>query len=281
MNKKYKSMLTKLDFDLNLLESSSEDVLFIAEEGIKITRKALKQLRAKVISNNFNSVKEEIEFFKFIKPKVYSKLIYYVKLFCLESKKPKGSIKSKVKYFNEQVNKLQLYFQDNLDFYHYYRRGATMFDEHYFLRNKANIRLFPDSFHFLTDEQFSTSHDSTVATIIAYDMLIVYLSKEIEILESNGNYINMEALQKQSQIVWTSPKIHLIELIYALHSMDVINNGSVSIKDIARVTERIFKVDLGDYYRAFLEIRMRKKGRTKFLDMLKENLEKRMNETDY
>lgn len=281
MNKKYKSMLTKLDFDLNLLESSSEDVLFIAEEGIKITRKALKQLRAKVISNNFNSVKEEIEFFKFIKPKVYSKLIYYVKLFCLESKKPKGSIKSKVKYFNEQVNKLQLYFQDNLDFYHYYRRGATMFDEHYFLRNKANIRLFPDSFHFLTDEQFSTSHDGTVATIIAYDMLIVYLSKEIEILESNGNYINMEALQKQSQIVWTSPKIHLIELIYALHSMDVINNGSVSIKDIARVTERIFKVDLGDYYRAFLEIRMRKKGRTKFLDMLKENLEKRMNETDY
>ncbi len=280
MNKKYKNILKKLDFDLNFLESSSEDPLFIAEEGIKITRKALKELRAKVISNNFNSIEEEIEFFKFIKPKVYSKLIYYVKLFCLENKKPRGSVKSRVKYFNEQVNRLQVYFQDNLDFYHYYRRGATIFDEHYFLRDKVNIRLFPDSFHFLIDDQFSTSHDSTVATIMTYDMLIVYLSREIEKLENNGNYINMELLHKQSPIVWTSSKIHLIELIYALHSMDVINNGSVSIKDIARVTERIFKVDLGDYYRAFLEIRMRKKDRTKFLNMLKENLEKRMDETD-
>ena len=72
----------------------------------------------------------------------------------------------------------------------------------------------------------------------------------------------------------------MIELIYALHSTDAINNGTADIKDIAYFVERIFRIDLGNYYRAFLEIRMRKNGRTKFLDTLKEELIKRMDETD-
>jgi len=148
------------------------------------------------------------------------------------------------------------------------------------VRGKSDIHLFPDSFHFFTDEEFSTSHDSSVATIMAHDLLIIYLKREIDKLTNNDNELALQLLQKQSKITWTSRKVNLIELIYALHSTDTINNGAVDIKDIARVAERIFKIDLGDYYRAFIEIRMRKKGRTKFLDLLKENLEKRMDEID-
>ena len=164
--------------------------------------------------------------------------------------------------------------------YHYYRRGDTFLDEHYFLRGKSDIRLFSDSFYFYTDEEFSTSHDCSVATIIAYDLLMIHLKKEIDKLENNSNHISLQYLQKQSKMTWTSQKVSLIELIYAIHSTDVINNGNVDIKEIACIVEQIFKIDLGDYYRAFLEIRMRKKGRTKFLDSLKESLEKRMSEVD-
>ena len=181
---------------------------------------------------------------------------------------------------NNYIEKLQTYFNDNLDFYHYYRREATVFDEQYFLRGKADIRLFPDTFHFFVDEQFATSHDSTVATILAYDLLIVHLKREIDKLENNGNYASLRLLQSKTKITWTAHKIYLIELIYALHSTDVINNGTVDIKDIAYFVEKTFKVDLGDYYRAFLEIRMRKNGRTKFLDILKKQLTKRMDDTD-
>ncbi|SIQ16477.1 RteC protein [Maribacter ulvicola] len=181
---------------------------------------------------------------------------------------------------NNYIEKLQTYFNDNLDFYHYYRREATVFDEQYFLRGKADIRLFPDSFHFFVDEEFATSHDSTVASILAYDLLIVHLKREIDKLENNGNYASLRLLQSKTKITWTAHKIYLIELIYALHSTDVINNGTVDIKDIAYFVEKTFKVDLGDYYRAFLEIRMRKNGRTKFLDILKKQLTKRMDDTD-
>ena len=280
MTTNYDDILKKLDNKLDILEIEEQDILLKAEKGIKLAKQTLKKVRSIIVDYEFETKLEEIHFFKCTKPKIYSKLIYYVKLFNIESKRPRGSNKSQVKYLNNYIEKLQTYFNDNLDFYHYYRREATVFDEQYFLRGKADIRLFPDSFHFFVDEEFATSHDSTVASILAYDLLIVHLKREIDKLENNGNYASLRLLQSKTKITWTAHKIYLIELIYALHSTDVINNGTVDIKDIAYFVEKTFKVDLGDYYRAFLEIRMRKNGRTKFLDILKKQLTKRMDDTD-
>ena len=280
MTTNYDDILKKLDNKLDILEIEEQDILLKAEKGIKLAKQTLKKVRSIIVDYEFKTKLDEISFFKCTKPKIYSKLIYYVKLFNIEGKRPRGSNKSQVKYLNNYIEKLQTYFNDNLDFYHYYRREATVFDEQYFLRGKADIRLFPDSFHFFVDEQFATSHDSTVASILAYDLLIVHLKREIDKLENNGNYASLRLLQSKTKITWTAHKIYLIELIYALHSTDVINNGTVDIKDIAYFVEKTFKVDLGDYYRAFLEIRMRKNGRTKFLDILKKQLTKRMDDTD-
>lgn len=280
MTTNYDDILKKLDNKLDILEIEEQDILLKAEKGIKLAKQTLKSVRSIVVDYEFETKLEEIHFFKCTKPKIYSKLIYYVKLFNIESKRPRGSNKSQVKYLNNYIEKLQTYFNDNLDFYHYYRREATVFDEQYFLRGKADIRLFPDSFHFFVDEEFATSHDSTVASILAYDLLIVHLKREIDKLENNGNYASLRLLQSKTKITWTAHKIYLIELIYALHSTDVINNGTVDIKDIAYFVEKTFKVDLGDYYRAFLEIQMRKNGRTKFLDILKKQLTKRMDDSD-
>lgn len=276
----YAQILDRLDVSLEALENDLGDIIKRAEKGIGIARTALKDLRVLIGKESFKDQASEIYFFKCVKPQVLSKLIYYAKLLNIEAKRPRKSKKAQIKYLRNHIEKLQIYFNENLDFYHYYRRGATIFDKHYFLRGKANIRLFPNTFYFFIDEEFSTSHDSSVATIMAYDLLIVYLQKEIESLENNGDYLIIDSPHKYPKITWTSQKVNLIELIYALHSTDAINNGTADIKDIAKIVERIFKIDLGDYYRTFLEIRMRKRCRTKFLDLLKENLEKRMKEID-
>lgn len=165
----YENKLKELEKSLELIESESSDVLLKAEKGIKEAKLTLEQLRSHINKTNFTNASFEIDFFKNIKPQVYSKLIYYVKLFNIESKRPRSSNKSQIKYLNNHIDKLQIYFNDNLEFYHYYRRNATTLDEQYFLRGKADIRLYPDTFHFFTDKQFSTSHDSTVATILAYN----------------------------------------------------------------------------------------------------------------
>lgn len=280
--KKYEEILKKLETELEKLESETEDTLHKAESGIKITKEVLEQLRDLVVNQHFKKASIEIDFFKNVKPQVYSKLIYYVKLFNIESKRPRSSNKSQSKYLNKHIDKLQIYFNDNLEFYHYYRRGATTLDEQYFMRGKADIRLYPDTFHFFTDKQFSTSHDSSVATILAYDMLIIHLKKEIDKLENNNGMetINSPNPMLSSKLFWTGSKTDLIELIYALHSSGTINSGTADIKEMAAVCEQIFNIDLGNYYHTFIEIRSRKTNSTKFIDNLKESLLKRIEESD-
>ncbi|TDY11505.1 RteC domain-containing protein [Meridianimaribacter flavus] len=279
--KRVHTILSDLDSALDFLESENEDILYKAEEGIKISKRALQKIRDIALKNNFNSIDDEIKFFKEIKPQVFSKLIYYVKLFNIESKRPRSSNKSQAKYLNNHIDKLQIYFNDNLEFYHYYRRGATYLDAQYFVRGKADIRLHPETFHFFTDPQFSTSYDSTVATIIAYDMLIIHLKKETDkLINSNNMETSINPFQKQSKLFWTGNKTDLIELIYALHSSGVINSGTADIKEMAAVCEQIFNIDLGNYYHTFIEIRARKSNNTKFIDKLKESLIKRYEESD-
>lgn len=281
MEKKIIRIVSEFEAKIELLESEIENTINKAEEGIKITRKTLNKLREVISNSEFKSIKSEINFFKNIKPLIYSKLIYYVKLFYIESKRPRGSSKSQIKYFNNQIDKLQNYFNDNLEFYHYYRRGATFLDEHYFLRGKADIRLFPNSLAFFYDHQFATSHDTTVSTIIAYDMLIIYLKTESDKIENNtGMEIGLNTFQKQSDMMWSANKTDLVELIYALYALRAINRGTVDIKEIALIFENMFNVELGDYYRTYLEVRSRKINRTKFLDKLREALLQKMDEQD-
>ena len=279
--KKIEKIVKELDYNLDFLEKETEGAIEKAEEGIKITKRVLEQIRIMFLKKKTISKEDEIIFFKYSKPKVYSRLICYVKLFSIESKRPRSSNKSQIKYFNNHIDKLQDYFNDNLEFYHYYRRGAKFLDEEYFIRGKADLRLFPDSLSFFTDDKFSTSHDTSVATILAYDMLIIYLKKEIGKLE---NYNNMEtnygAFKNQSKLFWTGNKTDLIELIYALHSSGAINSGTVDIKELASSFEQMFNIELGDYYRTFLEIKSRKINQTKFIDKIKDSLTNKMLDSD-
>ncbi|MBL7706620.1 MAG: RteC domain-containing protein [Taibaiella sp.] len=52
------------------------------------------------------------------------------------------------------------------------------------------------------------------------------------------------------------------------------------IRQIISALEGIFKIQLGDFYRVFLNIRIRQSSRTTFMDELKEKLIERMDETD-
>jgi len=278
---KVNELLKNLNHEIEKLELEETDILIKAEKGIKIAKATLTKMRKFVLSQAFKSMQAEIQFFKEVKPKTYSKLIYYVKLFNVESKRPRGSNESQIKYFNDQIDRLQDYFNDNLEFYHYYRKGATYLDEHYFVRGKLDIRLFPDTFSFFTDDEFSTSHDSTVATILAYDMLIVYLKTEIDKLENSKGLETITApCQPQSKLNWTGSYTELVELTYALYTSGRINRGNTDIKELMLAIQNLFNIQNDNYYHTFTELRGRKINPTKFMDTLKESLVKYMMELD-
>lgn len=66
-----------------------------------------------------------------------------------------------------------------MEFYHYYLKNDTNLDKQYFLRQNKRVRLNIESYHFFSDQNFSTSHDNTVATIMAYENLIQQLHSDI------------------------------------------------------------------------------------------------------
>lgn len=136
-----------------------------------------------------------------------------------------------------------------------------------------------DSYYFETDRNFATSHDFKVAKILANDLIQLYLENQLVMIE-NKNKGEKSQRKPNLKMMWTSPKVALIELLYALHTEGVFNNGAADLKDIAEYFEHIFEIDLGQYRRTFLEIRTRKSDRVKFLTSIKSNLLKRMEDTD-
>lgn len=277
---RYQKLLSDFEAQLDELENGSGDILYKAESGIVLVEKCIKKLQDEIVKKTFASQTDEIYFFKHVKPQIFSKLIYYVRLFNIESKRPRGNDNAQIKYLKHQIEKLQTFFNDNLEFYNYYRRGAMSLDEQYFVRGNRDLRLPLESFHFLIDDQFSTCQDGTVATIMAYDMLIVYLQREVDTLNNTMETPNDIPMQKPSKLFWTCSKTDLIELLYALHASGSINSGTVDIKELASHFEHFYNIDLGNYYHTFIEIRARKNSKTKFLCKLIEMLNRRMESLD-
>ena len=279
MNTKSILLLTKLNEQLNFTDIEIDDPIQRSENAVNIIINAVEKLKIIFEKEKTKSQEQEIDFFKNIKPKFTSKLIYYNAIYKIETKKPHGGERIVKKYINNELEKLKRYFDSNLDFYRYYRTGSNYLDVKYFTRGKFDIKLALDSFYFEADHSFSTSHDFKVAKIMAHDLIQVYLEDMLLMIENKEPREKSQVNHKLKQN-WTGSKVALTELLYALHTEGVFNNGTSDLKDIAEYFENIFNIDLGQYHRAFLEIRMRKSDQTKFLNALKEKLVKRMENTD-
>ena len=281
MKESNEKLIQILEHELNVLESQTGGSLQIVEQRISLLQINLKKIRENVILNGFKSSEEEIHFFKHTKPRIFAKLIFYTKRIGIENKRCRGCMRSQVKYLNKEIALLQEYINENAEFHLYLKRGASELDKYYFIRNNDNIRIHESNLYCFADEQFSTSHDSIVATLIAFKDLIKYLQLEINKLETKNliESITQKSLL-HSELHWTGSKTNLIELIYALQSSGMINSGAADIKEITLMLQRVFNIDLGNYYQTFVEIRSRKSNQTKFLDNLKESFINRLEEFD-
>ena len=270
MDKLYHETYLKLETAIQELKIESDCPIKRIEAVIQLVIQSLSDLKKFVLKNDFKNTEEEIHFFKYQKPIIVSKLIYYNAVYKIETKKPYGEKQIK-KFLNKELNKLKKFFDSNIDFYKYYRSGNSFLDENFFIRGKHDIRLWLDTFYFEADHRFSTSHDYKVAKILANDLIQVYLEDQL----NNKHY---KKANSKSPLSWTGSKTALTELIYALYAQGVFNNGNTDIKLIAKTFESTFNIDLGDFYHTFMELKARKINRTKFLDILCEALIKKMDE---
>jgi len=267
-----------LDSQLQFIRLETGNNIKTAEMSIEILLSIIERIKKFIIKYKFKTETEEISFFKNLKPQFVSQLIYQNAVLNIETKKPYGGESVLRIYFQNELDKLKRFFDNNLEFYKYYRTSSTYLDYKYFMRGKHDIKLGLDTFYFETDHRFCTSHDYKVAKIIANDLIQVYIEDLLASLDTKEASIT--SVTPSLKLHWSENKTSLIELIYALYSQNVFDNGKADIKTIAAYFENVFNIELGDYYRTYLELRTRKTSRTKFIDILKVSLEKRMDEVE-
>ncbi|QQT46630.1 RteC protein [Sphingobacterium multivorum] len=270
MPEHYKKIIVEIKEEIKELTFEQGGELEFYENVIDLILRKIEELKKHVLKKGFKNEEEEIQFFKYQKPTIIAQLIYYNAIYKIEARKPYGSKPIK-KFLKKEIKKLKRFFENNLDFYKYYRGNNSYLDHSFFVRGKHDIKLWLDTYYFQSDQTFSTSHDYKVAKIIANDLIQVYIEDQI---------YNQKKAIKRPAINWTGSKTALTEMIYSLYAQGVFDNGVTDIKVIAKVFERTFNINLGDFYHTFMELKSRKINRTKFLDSLRDALIKKMDEMD-
>lgn len=250
----------RLKADLDELDRGADE-LARAGRMVTVAEEALRELKEFIRGYEFSGVAEEVQFFKEVKPVLLSHYYYYKKMFYLRLRDSFQSPERQEANYGRWLQRMQRFVARHREFYHYCITGATHLDEIYFRRGR-NPGLPVDG-----DERVSTGYDRLLGRLLAHELLRARF-QELQKSSLSG--------ASSSALVWTGSKTDLIELIYALHFAEPFNNGSANIKLIASLFEQVFHVNLGDYYRTFQDIRIRKKSQTPFLDQLREKFIQRL-----
>lgn len=255
-------LLSQMRGQLQTISLESPDDLVRVVRSINVIEALLDNLKSFTHKYSFKSPSEEIEFFKEIKPAFLSQYFFHKKLIEIKVNEPTGFKEGLLEFYRIKLERIQIYTQNHMDFHLYCLSGSKHLDEQYFLRSHAYVE--PQF-----DKTFSTGYDTILAKIISNELLREYLLTSIRKIKWGD-----------AGLSWTGSKSALVELIYALHGVDVFNEGKADLKQIASAFESLFNISLGNYYRIFQEIQLRKNGRSNFLDSLKEKFIQRTVEKD-
>jgi len=258
------SLLTDFNRQLQDIEQSEWHTIKQSRKAIVMCRKTLSDLKKEVVKKGFDSIDQEINFFKTSKQAPLSNLIYYLECYTFETQFPKIDKREQQKFITKTKYKIQTFFTRHLDFVDYIEQEHSHLDTWYFTRQNNNeLKIIPTQ-DYTFDTDFNTSHDILLGRLRAYKRFIDYLERRSD----NQEQKNTENLSEQYNLKWTSSKTALTELIYALYYSRAINHGNTDKKDIAIAFQKLFNFELGDFYKTLSEIKSRKKSRTRFLDEL-------------
>ena len=113
-----------------------------------------------------------------------------------------------------------------------------------------------------------------IARFLSSEQFDKYLKKQL--INLNNNAVS----KTLSPLVWSSSKVGLIELVYALYQMRCFNGGNIELSEVIKFVEKSLDTDLGNFHKTIFEIRNRKQGPTKFLHLVSDHLHQHFRNTE-
>ncbi len=277
MDLNYINYFNEFEREYEVLKNTSDDVLTVSLEIIHYIEKKLKELHKWLKNHIFKTLQEEIYFFKELKPRMVSKLLFYKELLKLEASLP-PSKKKKKKHYEELLTAIHQYVITNKDFYEYYRSRTSFRDEDLFVRHCYKDIIRYDCCLINFDSKLSTSHDFNVATIIANDMFTSYLENKLDELNAKCKF---NSTQIDHKFNWTGTKVDLTEIVYGFQAAGSINNGNFDLKELAIFLGTMFNVEIdSNLYGNYSDIKSRKVSKTRFINTMSDKLIKKMDNED-
>jgi hypothetical protein len=263
LNRFTETLLNRMNKQLDTIGTTPTDEIQTSKKSITLVYDTLLELNTYIVDYKFNDPSEEVTFFRRVKPQFIKPYLFYQKVFALKVNEP-FTESEKSEYYHKQLTELQTFRNEHKTFYAYCLSDDEQFDQRYFTRQSS----FPNP---EIDKRVATGYDTLLATLLANDELKIFMAKQ-RLVSNTTSFA--------PALTWTAPKAALIELVYALKAANTFNNGTADLKQIATELEKIFQISLGNYYRVYQDIRLRKSGQTNFLDTLKDQFIRVANEMD-
>ena len=274
MEVNYINYFNEFEKEYEVLKNASDDVLTVSLKILHYIEVKLKEIHKWLKKYVFLSIQEEIYFFKELKPRMVSKLLFYKELLKLEASLP-PSKKKKRKHYEELLTTIHQYVVTNKDFYEYYRSRTFFRDEDLFVRHCYKDIIRYDCCLINFDSKLSTSHDFNVAIIIANDMFTSYLENKLDELNGKCKFNNS---QLEHKFNWTGTKVDMTELVYAFQATGCINKGNFDLKELAVFLGTMFNVEIdSNLYGNYSDIKSRKVLKTRFISTMSDKLIEKMN----
>jgi len=275
----------KTDFVKELYDQLKEDVDLFTDLGdlpvkrlngkINLVRESIAKLRAELEQEPFENQEEEIEFFKYWKPRFVCEQILAFELFTIETSRPLADELLLKSFYEQELKVIKRFFEQYRFMYQYYQLEASDLDHLLFVRNAhPSAILLPET--QVEPPTFSTAADYLFAKFIAFEKLQDYLvSKLYQPYDNSGQ----EPGLNKTGLKWTGDSINLVELAYGIWLTGQVNNGNASITEIVLWLEKHLQVNIGRAHRRWTEIAQRKSlSSTRYIDQVKDAINKRLDD---
>lgn len=167
MKEKWFTLYESMQREIEGCHKSGADKKAEIECCFNIGLKYWTEIQMGIDQENFVSSRDEIDYYKMVKPLFKSQIEFYNLIYQSELLKPDDKSELKEFWLKEQ-QRLPRFIQENQEFYNYYKSGSTKLDEEYFL-----------SSGFTDDYGNSLYYDNLIALILALERYMAYIKPEL------------------------------------------------------------------------------------------------------
>jgi hypothetical protein len=269
--------LRNLEAELTRLDEMDLGPIERLRQAIPIINRSLSETKRLILESGFTSTREEVSFFKHIKPRMYAHQIFEVLFYNLRVQTPVGTPEMLKAYYEEELQQIFRLFRVEAFPYQYFKMESTELDHIYFVRDAKPLETpLLDIIDPLPG--FSTAWDYKFANFMAHerlrDLLVELLTDAQPSPKKRGSGRDKGIVMK-----WTGDAINLVEIAYGIWLTGQINHGNAGIAEIVQFLEANFQVNIGRPFRRWQAISNRKRlSQVKYVEQMKMAILKRLDD---